>query len=366
MAGRYCSICYNGRRAEIEGALMSGLSVQLISRRFAVSDDSLYRHTSRHLGPEVREALREGNAIRVGDLLRRVMDVADGARAARLDAAAAGNHPAAVRAGDGEMRALSVIFDKFGVDDEGVADLLDQGEALAIAVQRLIKRTPSAGLCSQRSCVGSSSRSSLTWWSEWRSRQPPDSATDGPVCTPPRWSELGRPPSLILCWTARAGFRNLAHRLRREVRRRRPSNSPATSMRKRTRSDRTQEQASPPSHRAIASYARALSPLSADSGRLAEEIGREVHANEHVAQRTYRWASAAGVSVSNCARGNSAPPRRRGDPGGPAAPCCRNRFTQRCGPDGVRRAPWRHGRLGGDAVSTRCTSKTRRPTFRRA
>ena len=44
-------------------------------------------------------------------------------------------------------------------------------------------------------------------------------------------------------------------------------------------------------------YAQILSTLTSDHVRLTEQIGRQVHANSHVAQRKYRWANCAIIAL---------------------------------------------------------------------
>ncbi len=144
-AGRNCSICYSVNREEIEGQLAAGVAVFEIVRMFGVSKSAVYRHLGAHVGPEVREALRAGDSLRVGNVLTRVVDVADAARTARINAAAAGDLTGALKAGDSELRALSVMSDRFGIDDVAVAEIIDDADALVTAVRRTITAMPAAG-----------------------------------------------------------------------------------------------------------------------------------------------------------------------------------------------------------------------------
>ncbi|CAN5124277.1 hypothetical protein BH11ACT5_BH11ACT5_02640 [soil metagenome] len=77
--------------------------------------------------------------IDVADLLSRAAEVADAARGIRQNAQDAGQPLVALRAGDAELRSLTLLADRFGVDDTTVPALIAWARivytsALAVAV----------------------------------------------------------------------------------------------------------------------------------------------------------------------------------------------------------------------------------------
>jgi hypothetical protein len=54
---QFCTVCRHSRAAEIDGALLSGVGVMKLSRRFGVSRQSLVRHQSNHVAKVLRGAL---------------------------------------------------------------------------------------------------------------------------------------------------------------------------------------------------------------------------------------------------------------------------------------------------------------------
>lgn len=65
-----CTVCNHREHAAIDLALARGVSVRALSRRYHVSTDSLYRHSARHLPPQLRAKLIAGPSIEGVDLDR--------------------------------------------------------------------------------------------------------------------------------------------------------------------------------------------------------------------------------------------------------------------------------------------------------
>jgi hypothetical protein len=63
--GARCSICSHREAQNIDLALARGVSVTALSRRYKISTDSLYRHSSNHLSPVLRAKLIAGPELDV-------------------------------------------------------------------------------------------------------------------------------------------------------------------------------------------------------------------------------------------------------------------------------------------------------------
>ena len=143
--GRPCSTCTSPERAEIERAWVSGVTVSAISGRYGVSPSSLYRHLRGHLLKELAASYRPETPLDVPDLLKRVLDVADSARDARIAASGTAGSLAASRARDSEIKALTLLTSRLGVDDESQIESAELLRSLASAVGAAVRREPSIG-----------------------------------------------------------------------------------------------------------------------------------------------------------------------------------------------------------------------------
>lgn len=63
-----CKVCQHREHAAVDLALARGVSVRALSRRYKISPDSIYRHSARHLPPQLRAKLIAGPAIEGLDL----------------------------------------------------------------------------------------------------------------------------------------------------------------------------------------------------------------------------------------------------------------------------------------------------------
>jgi hypothetical protein len=144
--GRPCTICVSPARAHIETALVEGDSLVSVSRHFEnVQPDALRRHMARHVSPHVLEAMKAVDGLSPSTIVARLQDLADAARDARHLATERGNVTGALRAGDAEGRALTVLADRFGVTADTVARDLETGWDLAQAIAHVSAQSPDAG-----------------------------------------------------------------------------------------------------------------------------------------------------------------------------------------------------------------------------
>ena len=72
---RDCTICTYPDRAALDTALVSGEALRGIARRFAVSEDALFRHRSDHIPAHVAKAKDAEAVADAGDLLSQVQDL---------------------------------------------------------------------------------------------------------------------------------------------------------------------------------------------------------------------------------------------------------------------------------------------------
>jgi len=142
--GRPCRICSSSDRQAIELALVTNTAVSSISNRFGLSVSGVNRHVKAHMAPELRETFRASQRLNARDLIARVAEIANDALSTRKAALVAGQDVAALKAGDAELRALSVLTNRFGIDDLLVLDQLTEAQNLARAVGSLASTHPDA------------------------------------------------------------------------------------------------------------------------------------------------------------------------------------------------------------------------------
>jgi hypothetical protein len=92
----------------------------------------------------MRETFRASQKLNTRDLIARVADIANDAQSTRRAAIAVGEDSVALKAGDAELRALSVLTSRFGVDDLLVLEQLGDAQKLARAVGSLAATHPEA------------------------------------------------------------------------------------------------------------------------------------------------------------------------------------------------------------------------------
>ena len=139
---RTSQIVNHPSRLAIEQAVIAGVPIVRIADEFRVSASSIYRHQQRHLGPVLREAMRTIERGSTASLVERIADIAADALTARRAALEAGQTTAAVKAGDHELRALTTLLDRLGIDSTDTLDQLRDGEILARAVGSVSRSHP--------------------------------------------------------------------------------------------------------------------------------------------------------------------------------------------------------------------------------
>lgn len=118
--GRPCTTCHHVDRQGIESAIASGETFRGIARRYGLTPDAIERHAARHLPVDVaRTDFRGRPGMTAADLMGRMVEVADSARAVRLADGLSVRD--ALRAGDAELRALATITGRFGADAGALA-----------------------------------------------------------------------------------------------------------------------------------------------------------------------------------------------------------------------------------------------------
>ena len=144
-ASTRCSICLHPQSAAISAELLAGVELRAITTKWAgsVSTSALSRHAQRHLAPAIRDAARDTPVAPV-DLLLRLMDVADSARASRLEAEASGTAVQRARSADLEVKVLGALLGQYGIDATSTAQALKDAEQLVRAIGRYTTMHPTA------------------------------------------------------------------------------------------------------------------------------------------------------------------------------------------------------------------------------
>jgi len=143
--GRPCTVCTSPHRAAIEGAAIDGERISRISRAFEVYPDSIRRHLYAHVSLAVKEALRTVEGLSPAVVIMRVQEIANSARDLRDAALEKNNIPAALRAGDAELRALVTLAERFGITSDTVARDLHAADDVFNAVGLTAMKSPEAG-----------------------------------------------------------------------------------------------------------------------------------------------------------------------------------------------------------------------------
>jgi len=138
-----CSICLHDDTELINTQLMAGESVRELARQHTVSTSALSRHSQRHMATARQHAARDSTAA-PADLLARLVDLADSARAARLRLAERGSPNAQARASDTESRILFGLLGQLGINDMTTVTALQQAEKLTHAVAKFSVSNPIA------------------------------------------------------------------------------------------------------------------------------------------------------------------------------------------------------------------------------
>jgi hypothetical protein len=140
-----CSICNHHASDAISAAILAGVELRVIAERWdgAISTSSLSRHAQQHLAPALRAQARD-SPVAPTDLLLRLIDVADSARSARLEAEATGTPVQRTRSADLEVKVLQSLLGQYGVNASSTGQALQDAERLVRAVGRYAVNNPLA------------------------------------------------------------------------------------------------------------------------------------------------------------------------------------------------------------------------------
>jgi hypothetical protein len=143
--GRPCGVCSlsSQYRTAVETALAAGTSIVRISRQdWAPGRDSIAYHLrAGHLAAELQQQAERAQGVDYTTVVARISDIAQRARTVALEAAEAGDRTGVLRAGDSELRALSVLA-ATGETSEQEIELRSMFKDLSAAVVRVSRRDP--------------------------------------------------------------------------------------------------------------------------------------------------------------------------------------------------------------------------------
>lgn len=145
--GRPCGVCAlsSEHRTMLESALAAGTSIVRISRQdWAPGRESIAYHLrSGHLPEQLQQRAERALGLDHTSVVARISDIAQRARTTALEAAEAEDRIGVLRAGDSELRALSVLAAAGETSEHEVAQHAAHRD-LSAAVIRLARRYPEA------------------------------------------------------------------------------------------------------------------------------------------------------------------------------------------------------------------------------
>jgi hypothetical protein len=141
-----CSICNHPHANEISADLIAGVEYRAIVQKWdgAVSSSALSRHSQRHLALTLRDQAQARGTAAPVDLLQRLVEVADDARAARLRLRDSGTASAQARATDVEVKVLQSLLGQFGIDSKATVAAMEDAERLVRSVAKFSTAHPAA------------------------------------------------------------------------------------------------------------------------------------------------------------------------------------------------------------------------------
>lgn len=146
--GRPCGVCSlpSQQRTSLETALAEGVSISRIAKQhWAPGRESITHHINGgHLPQQLQQQVERAQGLDYTSVVARITDIAGRARTTALEAAEAGDRTAVLRAGDSELRALSVLANSGETSEHEIAQRAAQRD-LAVALFRLARRDPEAG-----------------------------------------------------------------------------------------------------------------------------------------------------------------------------------------------------------------------------
>lgn len=141
--GPRCSVCALDDVELVNTQLMAGVGVRELAVRHGISTSAISRHSQRHMVAARQDAARD-SAAAPADLLARLVDLADSARATRLRLEEGGSPNAQARASDVEIKVLQSLLGLYGVNDTTTVTALQQAERLTHGVAKFAIANPMA------------------------------------------------------------------------------------------------------------------------------------------------------------------------------------------------------------------------------
>lgn len=129
----------------LETALAEGVSISRVSQQhWAPGRESISHHLKAgHLPEQLQQQAERAQGLDYTSVVARISDIAGRARTTALEAAEAGDRTAVLRAGDSELRALSILVGSGESSEHDVAQRAAHRD-LSVAVLRLARRNPEA------------------------------------------------------------------------------------------------------------------------------------------------------------------------------------------------------------------------------
>lgn len=145
--GRPCAVCSlpSQQRTSVETALAEGVSISRISKQhWAPGRESITHHLNAgHLRADLQQQAERAQGLDFTSVVARISDIAGRARTTALEAAEAGDRTTVLRAGDSELRALSVLAAAGESSEHEIAQRAAHRD-LSAAVLRLARHDPTA------------------------------------------------------------------------------------------------------------------------------------------------------------------------------------------------------------------------------
>lgn len=137
--GRPCVTCTHPDRLAVEQQIVEAVPLRTIAALFKIPRSSIRRHLAAHM--ELDEDLASHLGLDPESLAIRAYDVAERARDIAADALDDGDHGAALRAGDAELRALAALA-ALGARNEARISEYEMFRTTAHAVIRAARTNP--------------------------------------------------------------------------------------------------------------------------------------------------------------------------------------------------------------------------------
>lgn len=141
-----CKVCSSSVQARIDSALLAGETVASVQRAHpSFSDSAVRRHYNNHVRARIVAKVAQVPGLDVGDLVLRLVQVANDIQAVRNQAVATRNGSATLRAANSELAVLRELTQTLGVTDADVQTYMTEAMALANAAGEVARQHPDLG-----------------------------------------------------------------------------------------------------------------------------------------------------------------------------------------------------------------------------